>query len=135
MHGLTAIVPVALMLALLPLGTPGMGLAMSLGMGTVAAFAIRALARIARLPFRTILLQMRPAAAAGASMVVGVYLLDRLLVHAEQSRGLLGVGLLSVDVVAAAAIYLGSLLLVSRRSAVELKELGELVLRRIDPAS
>jgi O-antigen/teichoic acid export membrane protein len=135
MHGLTAVVPVALMLALLPLGAPGMGLAMSLGMGTVAAFAIRALARIARLPFPTILLQMRPAAAAGASMVVGVYLLDRFLVHAEQSRGLLGVGLLCVDVVAAAAIYLGSLLLVSRRSAVELKELGELLLRRIDPVT
>src|SRR5204863_8650022 len=96
---------------------------------------IRALARIARLPFPTILLQMRPAAAAGASMVVGVYLLDRFLVHAERSRGLLGLSLLGIDVVAAGAIYLGSLLLVSRRSAVELKELGKLLLQRIDSAA
>ena len=68
-------------------------------------------------------------------MVVGVYLLDRFLVHAEQSSGLLGVSLLVIDVAAAGAIYLGSLLLVSRRSAVELKELGELLLRRIDPVT
>jgi O-antigen/teichoic acid export membrane protein len=127
MHALTAVVPTALMAALLHFGATGMGLAMSIGMSIVAAYAIRALSRIAHIPLRIILEQIRPAATGAVLMAAGVYLLDRFIVHSRHGHGLLGVALISVDVLGAAILYLGSLSLISRRSIIELKELGRLL--------
>jgi len=130
MHGLTAIVPLAFMFALFRLGGAGIGLAMTLGTSTVAAYAIRALGRVAAIPLPTILRQMRSAAAAGVVMLVAVLLLDRLLIHADRSSGAAGVGALVGEVVIAAVVYLAALALVSRRELIELIELVRLLRRR-----
>jgi O-antigen/teichoic acid export membrane protein len=130
MHALTAVVPIALMLALRDFGAAGMGLALSLGMSIVAAYAVWALSRVARLPLRIIAAQIRPATSGAVVMAAGIYALDRYIVHAGQSHGLLGVALLILDVLAAAVLYLGALYLVSRPSIVELKELGKLLIAR-----
>jgi PST family polysaccharide transporter len=132
MHGLSAVVPLAFMFPLLHFGAPGMGLAMSLGTGTVAAYAVWGLSGIGRIPLRIIVAQIRPAASCALLMATGVYLVDRYIVQAGQSKGLLGLGLLALDALAAAVLYLGSLSLFSRRSIVELKELGKLLVSRID---
>lgn len=132
MHGLSAVVPLAFMFPLLHFGAPGMGLAMSLGSGTVAAYAVWGLSGIGRIPLRIIVAQIRPAASCALLMATGVYLVDRYIVQAGQSKGLLGLGLLALDALAAAVLYLGSLSLFSRRSIVELKELGKLLVSRID---
>lgn len=131
MHGLTAVVPVALMFPLRHLGAPGMGLAMTLGTGIVAAYAIRALGRISRIPLRELLAQMQPAFTCGLLMAGGVFLLDRLVIHAGQSTGLLGLSLFAADLFLAGILYLGSLLLLSRRSVLELKELTKLLAGRV----
>ena len=65
-------------------------------------------------------------------MAAGVYLIERYVVHAGNAHGLIGVGLLILDVLAATIVYLGSLALVSRRSITELMELGKLLLARAD---
>jgi PST family polysaccharide transporter len=130
MHGLTAVVPLAFMFALFRLGGAGMGLAMTIGTSIVAAYAIRALGRVAAIPLQTILRQTRSAATAGVVMLVAVLLLDRLLIHADGRSGAAGVGTLVGEVVIAAVVYLAALALVSRRELMELMELVRLLLRR-----
>jgi O-antigen/teichoic acid export membrane protein len=132
MHGLAAVVPLAFMIPLLHFGAPGMGLAISLGTGTVAAYALWGLSGVARIPLRMILAQIRPALGGALLMAAGVYLVDRYLVHASNGNGLAGAGLLALDLLAAAGLYLGSLSLLWRRSLVELTELGKLLLGRLD---
>jgi O-antigen/teichoic acid export membrane protein len=132
MHGLTAGVPIALMFALRHFGVTGMGLAMSLGMSIVAVYATGALSRVAHIPFRIILAQARPALTGAVLMAMGAYALDRYVVHAGAATGLVGVGLLLLDVLAATILYLGALSLASRPSIVELMDLGKLLIARSD---
>jgi PST family polysaccharide transporter len=132
LHALTAVVPIALMLALRDFGAPGMGLALSLGMGIVAVYAINALSGIAGIPLRIIIAQIQPAFVCAALMAAGVYLIDRSFVHAGGGRGLIGVSLLALDLAVAVLLYLGSLLLFSRRSVGELKQLAILLVGRVE---
>jgi PST family polysaccharide transporter len=131
MHGLTAAVPIALMLAFKDRGAAGMGLAMSLGMLVVAAYALWALSGVTHIPFRIILSQIRPAATGALLMAAGVYLLDRQFVHAGANQGLLGLFLFALDLLLAGGLYLGSLLLVSRNAVLELREVAKLLVGRI----
>jgi len=109
-----------------------MGMAISLGMLFVAGYAIRILARITSIPLGVILAQVRPAAASGFLMTAGVFVLDRSLVHAGQSQGAAGASLLAIDLLGAVLLYLGSLFLLSRQSALELKEVAKLLVGRAE---
>lgn len=130
MHGLTAVVPLAFMFALYRFGGAGLGLAMTIGTSVVAAYAIRALGRIAGIPLKTILRQMRSGVAAGVVMLVAVLLLDRLLIHGDRWSGATGLSVLVGEVGIAAGVYLVALVLVARRDANELRELAKLLVRR-----
>jgi PST family polysaccharide transporter len=131
-HGLAAVAPIPLMAALIHFGAVGMGLAMSIGMCVVALFSLRALARLIHLPFRTLAAEAGPATISSAVMAVSVLLLERGVVRAGHSSGGTAVALLAVDLLAAAAVYLGSLALFSRHSVFELIELGKLLVRRVE---
>ena len=131
-HGLGALLPVPLMLALRDLGATGMGLATSLAACIVAAYAVRTLARVTRISLGVIVAQLQPAVLSGAVMAAGVFLLDRFLVHAGHGAGAVGALLLALDLVAALLLYLGSLRLFSPRSVVELKELAKLLVARAE---
>jgi O-antigen/teichoic acid export membrane protein len=130
MHGLTAVVPIGFMFALQDFGAPGMGLAMSLGMGVVAAYAIRGLGRVSRTPLSLLVVQLWPAASSGLLMAATVYFLDRNVIRAESAAGAVAVGLFALDVLAAGAAYFTFLLLLSRKSVVELKVLAQLLVGR-----
>jgi O-antigen/teichoic acid export membrane protein len=130
LHALGALIPVALMFALRDFGATGMGLAMSLGTGIVAVYALGTLARITSIPLGVILGEVRPAAISGIVMIGGTFVLDRFLVHAGRSNGAVGGLLLVLDLLGAVLLYLGSLYLLSRRSALELKELAKLLVGR-----
>ena len=132
LHVLGALIPIALMFTLRDLGATGMGLAISLGTGIVAAYAMLVLARVTRIPVRVILAQIQPAATSGVLMVGGTIILDRLLLHAAQSSGAAGVLLLAVELLSAVLVYLGSLYLLSRSSVLELKELAKLLVGRTE---
>jgi PST family polysaccharide transporter len=130
MHGLTAVAPIAFMFALQGFGAPGMGLALSLGMGVVAAYAIGGLSRVSRTPLRLLVVQIQPAASSGLLMATAVYFLDRHVIRAESGHGAVAFGLFALDLVAAGAAYFAFLLLLSRKSAAELKELAQLLVGR-----
>jgi O-antigen/teichoic acid export membrane protein len=132
LHSLGAVIPIALMFALRDLGARGMGLALSVGMLIVAAYAIRILARVTSIPLGVILAQVRPAATSGFLMAAGTFVLDRFLVHAGQSHGAAGASLLALDLLGAASLYFGSLYLLSRQSVLELKELAKLLVGRAE---
>jgi O-antigen/teichoic acid export membrane protein len=134
-HFLGALIPVALMFALRDHGAPGMGLAVSLGTGLVAVYAIWVLARVTSIPLGVILAQIRPAAASGVLMAAGVFVLDRFIVHAGQSDGAAGAALLALDLLGVVLLYFGSLYLLSRQSVLELKELAKLLVGRAEPSA
>jgi hypothetical protein len=123
------------MFALLPLGALGMGLALSLGMSLVSAYAVWGLSSVTGTPLRAIGRAVAPAFTSGLMMAGAVFLLDRRVVHAELHSGVLGIGLLAADGAAAAFSYLGFLVLLSRSSAAELKELVQLLIRRVTPSA
>jgi PST family polysaccharide transporter len=130
MHGLTAIAPIGLMFLLRDLGGTGMGLALSLGMGAVAAYAIRGLSRVAQIPLKVLVSQILPALCSGLVMAGTVLALDREFVHAQDADGLVGFFLFGLELLLAGIVYLGFLLVSSRRSAAELKELAALLVER-----
>jgi PST family polysaccharide transporter len=132
LHVLGALIPIALMFALRDFGATGMGLALSIGAGIVAAYGIVLLARITSIPLRLVIAQIQPAATSGIIMVAGTTLLDRLLLHASQSSGADGVLLLGLELLSALLLYLGSLYLFSRSSVLELKELAKLLVGRTE---
>jgi O-antigen/teichoic acid export membrane protein len=132
MHGLTATIPLALMVPLVHFGAVGIGLAMSLGMLAVAVYAIRALGQISEISLAVMLIQIRPAFSGAVLMAGAVFLLDHYIVQAEQRAGLLGFSLLMLDLLAAGLLYIVFLLLLSRRSVSELKGLAKLVVGRVD---
>jgi PST family polysaccharide transporter len=127
MHGLTAIAPIGFMFVLSPLGATGMGLALSLGMGLVAAYAIRALSQVAQLALQHLVSQAMPALCCGLLMAGTVYLIDRQVVHAGSAHGIINLTLFGLDLIIAAIAYIGFLFLLSRRSVHELKELAGLL--------
>jgi O-antigen/teichoic acid export membrane protein len=134
MHGLTAVMPIAFMFALLPFGAPGMGLALFLGMGVVAAYALTGLSRVAEIPLRVLLAQIVPALTCGLLMAGVVYVLDRYIVHAGAADGALGFVLFFADLVGAFLAYFFLLAFFSSRSVIELVELVELLLARRETA-
>jgi len=132
LHGLLPVAPVPFMLVLYPLGATGMGLALSLGMGTVAILAVKALGRLASLPIRTIVAQTIPASISALLMLGVVFALDRFVVHASEGGGLVGLARLGLDFLAAAVIYVAALSLLFRRSLLELIEIARLLVTRLD---
>ena len=107
-----------------------MGLALSLGMGAVAAYAIRGLSRVAQIPLKVLVSQILPALCSGLLMAGTVLVLDREVVHAQHADGLVGIVLFALDLLVAGIVYLGFLVVMSRRSAAELKELVALLVER-----
>jgi O-antigen/teichoic acid export membrane protein len=121
MHGLTALLPIGLMFAFLPLGAVGMGLALSLGMGAVAGYALAALSRVTQTPFRDIVAEIVPATACSGLMAGSIYVLDRFVVRSAERGGTTGLVLLLGEVVTAAAIYLLALFSLAPRSFSEFR--------------
>jgi O-antigen/teichoic acid export membrane protein len=121
LHAITATAPVAFMFALLPLGSVGMGLAMSLGLTLEALYAVRATAGIVKSDASTFLRQAQAPLVASLVMIACVFPIDRRLIHAEDAHGIAGLALLLCDFAAATVIYAITLGLLSRRAVIELK--------------
>jgi hypothetical protein len=110
------------MILLLPAGSVGMGLAVSLGLLVEALCAIHALAGVAHVRLGAILKQIQPPLVASLIMMTILFVIDRYGVHSGSASGLRGVGLLALEYAAAVAIYLGALSLISKHSVMELRE-------------
>lgn len=105
MHLLGAIVPVALLVALLPLGAVGAGAAFSIGTVVAAAYALRQVARIVDVPSSRLLAAIAPATAASLAMAAGLYGVEHLLIDASSRGQVAGLVLLTAEVVLGAVMY------------------------------
>jgi O-antigen/teichoic acid export membrane protein len=132
MSAISAFGSIALMFPLLTFGTTGIGAAISIAMLAVTVYAVRNLSRITSIEHRVIVAQIRPALSAALVMAAGTYPLERYVVRAQESHGLVGLALLVLDLAIAAALYLGSLLVVSRPAVTELKGAVKLLVGRLE---
>jgi O-antigen/teichoic acid export membrane protein len=129
LHALTAVVPLALVVSLVPFWGPvGAGLGISVGALIVAVYAVWNMGVISAIPLRDILAQVRAPLVAAGVMAVALLALDHLVVHADRG-GAAGLGLLVLDIVAGAAIYFLALIVVSRAAVVEALGIVMLLIR------
>jgi hypothetical protein len=131
MHVLSAASLVALMLAFVPVGLTGMGVALSLSSIAVAAYALRGAGRVVGIPVRRLLEEIWPPAA-GAILMAGIlYAVEHGVVHADAHGVVLGLTLLVAEAAGGAVLFLAFLAALRPDRAAELRELiGVAVSRR-----
>jgi O-antigen/teichoic acid export membrane protein len=123
MHVLSAASLVALMLAFVPVGLTGMGVALSLSSIAVAAYALRGAGRVVGIPVRRLLEEIWPPAA-GAILMAGIlYAVEHGVVHADTHGVVLGLALLVAEAAGGAVLFLAFLAALRPDRAVELREL------------
>jgi O-antigen/teichoic acid export membrane protein len=130
MHALSVGSLVALMLALVPLGLTGMGIALSASSVVVAAYALRGAGRVLRIPMRRLLDETWPPALAATATAGILYVLDRVVVQPDQHGLALGLALLLAEAAAGAVLYLVLLAAIRPARASELRELVAIALTR-----
>jgi PST family polysaccharide transporter len=128
---LAAIVPIALMFLLLPLGAVGVGLAFSIGYGISMSYVLVRGSRVVGVPFGTTLGLLRAPAVGAIGFAVVAFSLDRFLLHAADHSGLLGFVLLGIAMLAGGLAYVVIAMLLSSEVAVELRTILRMLIPRI----
>jgi O-antigen/teichoic acid export membrane protein len=120
LHLLAAVASIGLMAAFLPLGLVGVAAGATLGsvLGDCVAFV--RFTQVLRFDLRALGGALWPPYVAGAIMVGVLFALDRGFVHAERHGVAGGLALLTAEALAGLAVYLVSLLTLSRDVAAEL---------------
>lgn len=120
MHGLTATVPILLIVGLVHvMGSAGAGLGMSIGTTIVAVYALSRMGRISGIRLRDLLKQLRPALVGATVMAALLFILEHAVLHADRG-GAAGLGLLLLEVLIGIALYVGALRVVAREALREL---------------
>lgn len=123
MHALSAGSLVALMLAFIPAGLTGMGVALSLSSIVVAAYALHGAGRIVGIPVRHLLDEIWPPASAAMLMAGSLYAVEHGIVHADTHGVVLGLALLAAEAAGGAVLYVALLAALRPDRAAELREL------------
>jgi O-antigen/teichoic acid export membrane protein len=123
MHVLSAVSLVFLMLAFLPLGLTGMGVALSLSSILVAVYAIRGAGRVLGIPAGRLLGEIWPPAVAALLMSGSLYAFERLVVHADDHGLTLGLALLLAEAAGGAVLFLAFLAAIRPHHAAEFRQL------------
>jgi O-antigen/teichoic acid export membrane protein len=130
MHLLSVVSLVGLMLAFVPVGLTGMGVALSLSSLVVAAYALRGAGRVLSISPRRLFAEIWPPALAAALMAVILYVFDRLVAQPDAHNLALGLVLLVAEAVGGAVLYVALLAAIRRDRASELRELIGIALTR-----
>ena len=109
-----------LMLALLPFGLVGVAAGFTLGSLVAAAYALSRTVVVLDLPRRQVASVIWPPYGAGLVMVVVVFALERLVVHAEQHGVAIGIGLLALEALLGLIVYLSVLSALAPRTTAEM---------------
>ena len=120
-HGLSAALTAALMIAMLPLGLVGIAAALSIGSLIVAGYAFRLLTKVLGLQSSQLRAAITPPLAAAAAMVAVVLPLDALLVEPDRHAVAAGLALVLLEGLLAAAVYGGVLRLIAPQTVAELR--------------
>jgi PST family polysaccharide transporter len=132
MHALSAFSLVALMLACLPLGLTGMGVALSLSSVLVAIYALRGAGRVLAIEQRRLLGEVWPATLAAAIMSGALFALERGVTHSDTHGVAGGLALLGAEAVVGIALFLALLVTFRPQRRSELRQLLSLALTRGD---
>jgi O-antigen/teichoic acid export membrane protein len=130
MHVLSAASLVLLMLAFVPAGLTGMGVALSLSSIAVAVYALRGAGRVLGIPAPRLLEEIWPPAVAALLMAGSLYAFDRTVARADTHDLVLGLALLLAEALGGAVLYLALLAAIRPDRAVELRELIGIAVNR-----
>lgn len=120
MHSVTTAVTAAGMLALVPFGLSAAAAGLSIGAVAGAAYALRAASRACPVSARSMWAEIWPPWVAGVMMALAVLPLDRF-VFEPASRGIAaGLGLIAVEALVGAVLYLGFLRILAPRMPGEI---------------
>jgi PST family polysaccharide transporter len=130
MHTLSAVSLLGLMLALLPLGLTGMGLALSLSSLVVAVYALRGAGRVLGIPKRRLFDEVWPPAVAALAMAGILFAFDRGVARAADRGAALGLGVLVAEAVAGVIVFSALLMTIRPDRMDELRGLLGLTIDR-----
>jgi O-antigen/teichoic acid export membrane protein len=130
MHTISAVSLVALMLAFVPLGLTGMGVALSLSSVVVALYALRSAGRVVGITARQLVDEVWPALVAACLSSGVLFAVERTLTHADTRGVAAGLALLATEAVAGIALFLGVLVALRPGRREELRDLVALALPR-----
>jgi O-antigen/teichoic acid export membrane protein len=129
-HLFMVLVTVAAMVALLPLGLNGVAAGLSVGAVAGGVYAALSFARIVSMPLSRIWAQVWAPALAALVMAAGLYPVEHLAIHAGEHGTVTGLGLLTVEGLLGAAIYLASLALLAPATGRAIVRLPAMILHR-----
>ncbi len=133
MHVLSLVLTVVLVGAALPLGLVAVCAAVSLSAVGVACYAIWGVHEAIRVPIRSMLAELWPAAAAGGVMAVTIYAFDHLVVHIANHGIAVDLLLLAGITLLGLALYAAILRILAPATVTELSDLLGSQLGRLDP--
>jgi O-antigen/teichoic acid export membrane protein len=105
MHTVSLILTVVCVGALVPFGVLGVTIGMSASAVGVGVYAVRGMSRALGIALADLVSEIWPPALAAATMAGVLFCLEHFVVHAERHGTILGLGLLALEVLLGAAIY------------------------------
>jgi O-antigen/teichoic acid export membrane protein len=129
-HLFMVVVTVAAMVALLPLGLNGVAAGLSVGAVAGGAYAAFSFARVVSLPIGRIWAQVRAPALAAALMAAALYPVEHLVVQAGDHGTAAGLGLLAVEALLGAGLYVGVLSLLAPATGAAIVRLPAMIVDR-----
>jgi PST family polysaccharide transporter len=120
MHGLSLLLTVICVGALVTFGLVGVTIGISVSAIGVAAYAVRGMSSVMDIPVRRLLAEIWPPAVAAVAMAAGLVCLEFLLVHADRHGTVAGLALLVGETLLGVMLYLGALAVVAPGTVREL---------------
>jgi O-antigen/teichoic acid export membrane protein len=130
MHALSGISLVALMLAFLPLGLTGMGVALSLSSVVVGVYALRVAGRVLEIAASRLVDEVWPAAVAAGVMSGVLFAFEHTVTRSDTHGVVVGLALLAAEAVVGITLFLVLLVALRPERRGELRELVALALPR-----
>jgi O-antigen/teichoic acid export membrane protein len=127
MHGISLILTVVCVGALVQFGLLGVTIGISLSAVGVGVYAVRGMSRALGIALVDLVSEIWPPAFAAIAMAGALFCLEHFVVHAERHGVILGLVLLAGEVLLGAAFYLAMLAVVKPHAS---RELVEVVQRR-----
>jgi PST family polysaccharide transporter len=122
---------IVLMLALLPFGVTGMGIALSLSSLAAGAYSLASLHKILEIPIPALLAEIWPPAVAALASAGTLLIVDRAVVRSAAHATPLGLALVVGETFGALLLYGILLMRIRPRRLVELRALGGVVAARV----
>lgn len=131
MHGVSLLLTVIFVGALVQFGLVGVAIGMSASAVGVAAYAVRGMAHALGIRLADLLREIWPPALAASVMAGGLFCLEHFVVHADRHGTFAGLALLTLQTLAGGAVYLSILAVLVPGSMRELLDAARTRIERL----